>query len=247
MFEIRWGELTPGRFEYSSKETDLLPGMLTSEANKYGYGDLELLASAKGVPTNVQLPMVARYRFRRASKTWPCIQLGSGIYTVNQVADGYTWKKFKNDISEALEILINTSPEFMQDQRNDMKLILRYQDVFFPGQNEAPTEYIKEHFNINLDVPIAFTDSKLLASPTFAKDLHFKFINQTEKPMGKIAITLGTAIVNGKPGLLLDTSVESSAAECLSNNSSSETILQWTELAHDLQKHSFKTLVKKEF
>lgn len=240
IFEIRWGERSPGNFKYSSEEHSLLPGMLTSEAIKRGFGVTESLSHATG--PGVMLPMQINHRFRRSAKTWPCLQLGLGVFTVNQTANGYDWDIFRNDIGEGFDIFRSVNPEALKNDRHDTTLILRYQDTFYPDEGMSAYQYIEKYLNITVALPSEYTSSELLSSDL--KDVHFRFNTSTVKPQGSISVSLVSAIINGRPGLLMETIVESNAKKVLGEYSV-ETLLEWAESAHDLQRHAFKSLINK--
>ncbi len=106
IIEIRWGEHKiepnkPVEFKFSAEDTDFFPGQFHSIANSYGFVFVERIN--KDVPPFI--PHVVRYRFRRTEGTWPCYQIGLGIFTVNQVNEGYNWGTFKKDILTGLEML----------------------------------------------------------------------------------------------------------------------------------------------
>ncbi|MCW8918740.1 MAG: TIGR04255 family protein [Gammaproteobacteria bacterium] len=240
IFEIRWGERSPGKFEYTPQEQNILPGLVTSQATKKRFKITEYLDREGG--HGVAFPMQPLYRFRREQGNWPCLQLGLGIFTVNQIADGYDWEIFRKDIGIGYGIFHSAEPEVLDSKRKDATLILRYQDAFYPDQGMTAYDYIQKYFNITVSLPAEYTSSSLL-SPDL-KDIHFRFNTSAAKPIGDISISLVSAIIGGRPGLLMETIVQSNAHDVLSQYTT-ENLLEWADAAHDLQRHAFNSLVKK--
>ena len=87
IFELRWGELSPGNFSYTDEESSMLPLHISIAASKHGFDFIE-------TQSNPPFPFFVTHRFRKSENSWPCIQLGTGIFTVNQVNDNYNWEEF---------------------------------------------------------------------------------------------------------------------------------------------------------
>ena len=109
ILEIRWGEISPNQFEFTKEEETLLPGLLASNAAQNGYPVQELIQShPQPLPHHVTL------RLRKEDNTWPCLQSGLGVFTINQLDDGYDWDIFKKDINKGLEIFKSSSESLIK-------------------------------------------------------------------------------------------------------------------------------------
>ncbi len=111
IFEFCWGQQMPApggtELEFKDEDTSFFTGQFRSVAAKAGYSICEAVPSPF---PSAQVPHVPTYRFRKEENKWPCYQLGLGIFTANQVNDGYSWKTFREAISEGLRLLDKGHP-----------------------------------------------------------------------------------------------------------------------------------------
>lgn len=234
IFELRWGEISLGQFHYNENES-LFAGMISAAASSKGY------SFAERIQHNPTLPMFVSYRFRQKENNWPCYQIGLGIFTVNQIKDKYSWDSFKKSIKTGLDIFNLADSSKINAVKDSLSLILRYQDAFFPEQTESIEQYLDKHFNIKVGLPESFTANVNLNS--IRSSINFTVNIESKIPKGQVTITIANAIINDKPGLLMETVVHSKARDILVNGISINDILEWSEQAHDIQRHSFKTLI----
>tara|TARA_R110001583_G_scaffold150393_1_gene302456 strand:+ start:1168 stop:1941 length:774 start_codon:yes stop_codon:yes gene_type:complete len=240
IFELRWGELSPGEFTFSQDEQSLFPGKVSTAAGSKGFSRCEMVNTNQGP---VPIPSLVSHRFRQAENSWPCFQVGLGIFTVNQVTEGYDWDSFKNEIQKGIEIYNQAAPEKLNSAADTLNLVLRYQDAFFPEEGTSVEKFIESHFKINANLPDSFLGHESINRGD--SSINFQVNTATNTPKGQISIRIVNAIIAGKPGLLMETIVSSKAVDAVDGELNSNALLQWTEKAHDLQKHSFKTLIKK--
>ena len=236
IFELRWGELAPGNFQYSDEERSLFAGKFSVAAANSGYKVIERIASF------ANMPMMVSHRFRLNENIWPCFQIGLGIFTANQTKDNYSWNTFKTSIKTGLDIFSQADPKMLSKAKDSLAMILRYQDAFFPNQNESIEEYLKNHFNVNVSLPASFSESASLDDKYSAVNVVIQIFSK--EPKGTLVITISDAIINDKPGLIMETTVQSSASDIFECSGNTDLILDWCEIAHDLQKHSFVNLIK---
>jgi len=240
IFELRWGEVTPGELTYTQEEQSLFAGKVSASAASKGFTRSEILKQSE-IP--VSLPMTVSHRFRKAENEWPCYQVGLGIFTANQVADGYSWLSFKKAIGTGIKICNQAEPEQLNSVKDTLKITLRYQDAFSPGAKKTVKEYLNEHFNIEAGLPESFMENESLDDKEGSVNIQFN--TNTNTPKGNIGIKIANAVIGGRPGLLLETVVTSRAKDAIDGALSEEALLSWVEKAHMLQKHSFRTLVLK--
>jgi len=231
IFELRWGEVSPGKFQYQQNEESLFAGMFSASAKK------EEFVIVENIQNNLLLPMAISHRFRKEKNTWPCFQIGLGVFTVNQTKEQYSWDSFKKSIETGLDIFNNTDPTLMQLVRDTLSASLRYQDAFFP-EAEDIEKFLKNNFNINFGLPRSFLENDNLNGKHHS--VAFNVEVGLEKPVGVVNITISKAIINNTPGLIMETVVHSKVKNITNKESG---LLEWSEQAHEIQKHSFNTII----
>ncbi|WP_345993241.1 TIGR04255 family protein [Sulfurimonas sp. HSL-1716] len=238
IFELRWGEIKTNYYEFSIEEESLLPGIIATLAFQNKYVVSENLQKGQH-----NLPQQITNRFRKGENTWPCLQIGMGIFTVNQIAKDYTWTNFKNDIIQGLMFFRNETVLKNIKNIDSAQVVLRYQDAFYPDKNITVGDYISTHFHLTAELPASFYDN-YIASKNFKK-INMQFEVELDDNMGTAALMFSNAIINGKDGLLVDTSIIQSVNKISQNAKfSTDCISVWLEKAHDIQEHAFKTIIK---
>lgn len=243
-FQLRWGKVGTGaagkaqEFELPIEDTDFFPGQFREVAVAEGYSCVERINPHLGIP----VPHIVTYRFRKAENDWPCYQIGLGIFTVNQVNDGYEWEKFKDDVLKGLKILDKGHPLGLR-KLDTMGVLLQYRDAFVFNEGEEPLSFLSKNFEIGFKPP-----SDFLAFEPIQDDItgiRIAFNLTTDKPKGSLILELHQGIINGQPGIIMDTIVRSSDG----HNFSLEfvPISDWLEEAHNIQRHAFKTLINPAF
>ena len=237
ILELRWGEVAPGRFSFSQDEKLLLAGKVSASATSKGYATAE--RAQEDLPGG--LPLVVSHRFREQTDSWPCYQIGFGIFTVNQIAEGYKWSLFKDHIKTGLEILNQADQNHLKTVSNTLSLVLRYQDAFFPEKGDSVEKYLAKHFNVKAGLPEMFLDDEDIDRSK--SSINLKVNIDTKKPKGSIVVSIANAIINNRPGLLMETVVVSKVQEGTEGRVDVDSIVEWCDMAHNLQRHSFKTLI----
>jgi len=242
IFEIRWGSKGQNSFEFSQDEQSLLPGKVDAFAAEAGFPLSEPIGAPAG-PNNIGLPQRISYRFRPGENQYPCLQLGMGIFTVNQLESGYSWNSFLSSIKDGVKILLKANPGRLARLPDSACLALRYQDAFYPSDEGCTSQaFIVKHFNVDASLPDNFLgDNRLNPSKS---DLSFKISTDVKEPEGRITVFITDAIISGKRGLLMETIVESPIGNFSLNSISENHVTDWCEKAHQLQKHAFETLIK---
>ena len=237
IFELRWGEVLPGQFKFSRDEQTLFAGKISAALDSKGYGISEIVHPETSRP----LPMFISHRFRAKENTWPVYQVGLGIFTVNQLNDGYSWESFKNTIETGLEIYSQADPRKLALDRDTLSFVLRYQDAFFPPAEQLISGYLEEHFNVRAGLPENFLNNENIDSTKSTVNINIH--TNTVNPKGEIVIAIANAIINQNPGLLMETVVTSKAMEAIEGEIKIGNILEWTQSAHALQQHAFRTVI----
>lgn len=237
IFQLCWGEVAPGQFSYTQEEQSLFAGKISAAAATLDYKTVQAVQPSM----NILIPMTVTHRFRELDNAWPCFQVGLGIFTVNQTKDGYSWLQFKKSIESGLDMFEQADSEKLGKISNSLSMFLTYQDAFFPANGVSTEKYLKDHFNINADLPNDFLNNSNIDRNKSSVDINIKI--EVIEPKGSISIKIVNAIINDQPGLLMETVVHSKMAE-ISSKCDKESILNWVERAHHLQKHSFEKIIQ---
>ncbi len=187
------------------------------------------------VPENINLRMypLIVYQFWKAELTWPLVQLGPGLMTVNDTEKNYIWEKnFLPNIKKAIQILQSSyAPRKLQIER----VKLQYIDaVEFDAKKETATEFIARNLNTvvkNTYVPAGIQNSVHIAQT---------FQMSTDTVL-QLNIQNGIYNKTGKPAIIWTTAVE--------NNSGIElkSLFQWLDKAHKASSETFINMLNPEF
>ena len=195
------------------------------------------------IPEALSFPQVVRHRYRKAEGTWPCYQIGLGIFTTNQVNDGYEWGVFKGDILRGLQILDEHHPKHLAGLPN-FGIDLRYQDGFLLSAGESTLSFLRDKMDVGFKLPTAFMDSSLLDANS-APQCMLAFNLGVTVPQARIIGTLAPGFINGLSGFILDTVVQSHGDLGLPRTI--DALDKWLEQAHAVHQHAFKTLINPAF
>ncbi|EJG0729933.1 hypothetical protein CGH92_07565 [Vibrio parahaemolyticus] len=239
IFELRWGEVAPGHFRYSNQGAsgDVFLQKFTMQAMKAGYEHVEKVVDSDISP----IPHRAYYRFRKQDGQWPCLQIGLGVFTVNQTAEEYCKETFLKDIEEGINAWRFTLGEDIQEVLDTLTIILRYQDFFPENEDQTEVQKLEDYFGISLTFPEKFADS---AHRINSIDLSFSL--KCESPDASMAnISFKNAISGSKKGILADTVVFTKYNALVHGQSDiKQSIRNWIEDAHGFQIRTFEQLME---
>lgn len=239
IFVLQWGEVAPRQFVYTQDEQTLFTGKISASASSNGYKITENIQQNQGF----MMPKLVSHRFRKYKNSYPCFQVGLGIFTINQVKDNYNWSSFKESIKTGLEIYSEAEPNKLNDIKDTLSLSLHYQDAFFPENNISTEEYLKEYFHVNAGLPESFFENTEINRSKIGINMAINV--ETLNPKGAIVVSIANAIINDQSGLLMDTIVQSKVKDDFNGEAVGiNEIMAWLEQAHNLQRHSFKNIVK---
>ncbi|MCU7812243.1 MAG: TIGR04255 family protein [Candidatus Thiodiazotropha sp. (ex Notomyrtea botanica)] len=243
IFELRWGEIQPGKLSFPKEESDFFPGIFSQSVRDMGFSYYEQVNSGEIRPA---LPFDVKHRFRQSQHSWPCFQIGLGIFTANQIGnlsvesgdDEYDWVTFKPFIMSGLTALDKSYPSGLENLARP-KANLRYQDGFILEEGETLESFVSNKIKADLKIAHVFTDEPSISDS--CKDIKLDITYETKRPQGSISISLISALIHGQRGIVIDTSVISDFS---SGDLSVELFDQWCEESHDLQRHTFNTLIR---
>lgn len=239
IFEIRWGRVkdkspTLIAFEFSEADRVFFIGRFHGVAKDRGYTTVEAINPGLG-----GVPHIVTHRFRKAPNTWPCYQVGVGVMTANQVNEGYTWPTFKAVILDGISMLDSAHPDGIAGLP-PIGMELKYQDGFVLNPGEEPTGFLREKLNFNFSVPPDLLSDNRVAIPS-PKATTLGFELALEDPKGSLSVAINSALINGKNGLVMETTVRT--ADALFNTYDRSSIDNWLERVHDVQKMAFKAFI----
>ena len=237
IFEIHWDvQSREGEGKADPFYTILIGRVYERVQDKYPFH--EQLPSAN-IPVEMMEMMgrVVQHRFRAAEDSWPLVQLGPGVATLNDTV-GYNWdNNFRFNISGLSTTLFDAHPQ-TKDLRIQ-KLILRYINaVDFDYESENVFHFLRDMMRINIDINEDFFVNTGISSMPDLLDLRFAF--PSVAPEGKLQVRFAKGDRDEKSALIWET-VFTTDRPAISQ--SAEGVIQWADQAHDLIRNwFFKTI-----
>ncbi len=182
---------------------------------------------------------VVQHRFRVAANSWPLVQIGPGIFTVNSTAD-YTWGGFRDRVLPAVKRLYEAHPK-----AGDLKitnLVLRYIDaVDYDHAEENVFVFLRDKLRLNTSLPDSlFQDTPIQATPVgFTWQGSFR----CENPKGVVTVRFATGQRSNAPAVIWETTVESAGEDLPQMPASFET---WIDAAHAITDDWFFKMIEGE-
>jgi len=237
--EIRWGNLDKNAdhpdtiaLTFSKEDINFFPGQFHGIAAKNGFTFVETI-------NEPQIPHLVNYRFRKHENTWPCYQIGLGLFTVNQINNGYEWNTFKQDVLAGLQMLDEGHPLTIS-KLPIIYIELRYQDGFFFEENESPSEFLQKKMNFSFNPPDPFLNGSFLKKNVHGHNIKFQV--ETLEPPGILRFEIMQAVINSRGGFAMNTIMRSKPPSL-----DIDLFLAWLEKAHSAQKHAFETLINPSY
>ena len=203
----------------------------------------------KEYPEHEQLPTanvpdelvghVVQHRFRVAANSWPLVQVGPGVFTVNSTAD-YKWPDFRSRVLSAIEKLFDAHPKV--GELKITNLILRYINaVDFDFGVGNTFEFLRDKLKLNVSLPEnLFQDTGVENKPnSFTWQCLFKCQN----PKGLINIRFATGQKSNVPSVVWEITVESVGDDLPELPKAFEA---WIGTAHDLTDDWFFKMIEGE-
>ena len=202
ILEVWWRLPTPSPKLQADPHYKLLLGRLYDRVRK-DYPVHEQLPTA--LLPDEMVHQTVQHRFRAGENGWPLVQVGPGIFTVNETAR-YDWLDFKARANAGVAKLFDAHPKV-----SDLKvenLILRYIDaVEFDHQSEDIFAFLKDKMRVSVSLPgELFNPEVVISKPhNFAWQTTFR----CKKPPGVIVLKFDTGLKENKPVLRWETQVVS--------------------------------------
>jgi len=214
----------------------LLLGRFSERVEK-DYPAHEALQTAS-IPDGM-VPHVVQHRFRAAKDSWPLVQLGPGIMTVNDTA-GYKWEGFQEKCEKALDQLFEAHPSSENFKIQD--IVLRYIDaVAFNLDEENIFKFLREKMKIGLALPDnLFADTKISKNPS---SFNWQASFSIKEPEGMITMRFANGVKDDQSSLIWETIVHSSGTQI---PKLPDGFSRWLHSAHNVTDDWFFKLIEGE-
>lgn len=201
----------------------------------------------KQYPVHEQLPTASmpdevvghtvQHRFRTRENGWPLVQIGPGIFTVNDT-DKYTWTDFERRAREGITTLFDAHPNV--SELRIQSIVLRYIDaVEFDYSKENVFEFLRDKLKVGLVLPESLFDNTGVDGLPTGSQWQATFA--CTQPRGMVQISFTTGQKNDKPAILWGTTVQSSGSDL---PDMPDGFPEWVEQAHDIADDWFFKLIE---
>lgn len=188
---------------------------------------------------------VVKHRFRVAKDSWPLIQIGPGVMSVNETEKYTTFEKFKPRAIKALNDLFEAHPK--SNELEIKRLILRYIDAKeIDYSQENIHKFISDKMHIPMKLPsFIFQNGNLEEIPTSFK---WQTSLRCNDPAGMAILSFSTGIRSGKPALIWEQILRSEDDDI---DNMPDKFGEWIDSAHKIIHAWFDKLIegdlKREF
>lgn len=194
------------------------------------------LLPAADIPERL-VPYVVQHQFWTAENTWPVIQVGPGIVTLNDTA-GYDWLDFKDRISYLVKLLFEVHPG--SSDFRFRRILLRYINaVEFDYDKTNITTFLNDKMGVVVDTAqIMPQDSRVATTPY---SLNLTSVFRSQQPKGIMELNIKHGKRQGNDALLWQ--LTNYAIDDDVPGPTQEGIVAWAEEAHSLIYDLFSNLI----
>ncbi len=204
IFELRW-EIETDRDSPRMRDPSypMMYGSLYERLKK----DLPLIEDLPSTQAHPEATsFIPRHRMRKAKESYPLVQIGPGIITVNE-SKSYSWKGFSSLVLRVIGCIEELFPSEILPL-NFMKAELRYVNaVRFDLARENPLSFLHDKLHIRIEMDDGLFEKNRLNHRPNAVGLNIAYA--LEKPLGNLAISANLGQFEGKPALIQQTLVQS--------------------------------------
>lgn len=188
-----------------------------------------------GTPAGVNIKIYPKpiHQYWKAELTWPVVQFGPGILTLNDTEKNYIWEdNFRPNIETALESLLQSYKREMPFN----KISLRYIDsIDLPDGGIEPKEFIGENFQTSINnqfsVPGKLSGLNIHQIYSLADGTNISINIQTAKNT-----------VNKKNAIVWITGAEKSGTGFRKDD-----ITEWVDKSHKILSETFVKMLNPDF
>ena len=224
LFELRWDASS----DKEKKDYQYLHGdLFNTLKEKYPFRELIIPGQ---IPIEAYFNQVA-HRFRASSNSYPLVQVGPGIFTVNTVEANYIWQDYQSWVIDAVDKLISLES---YNKELPISLALKYFDFIpFDFSKNDIKDFLKDNLHINIKQD--FYKNKY---PPYS--INLGFIYGTEEGVLNIAINRG-GINNKEPkeGIIIQIEVTQQGVQAKIPE-----VSRWLNAAHLLTSETFSEMTK---
>ena len=173
------------------------------------------------------------HQYWTSENTWPVLQLGPGIFTVNCTDQGYDWEEtFRPLIEKAVEWLMQSYREPVQLAFASLRYINTVKVNDYGGLSEGWQAFILKNFNVEYN--------NLFNTRGRQRQIQ---INQTFEleDVSELQIQMSDGTKNNEPALVWQTAVFKK------QNFTTEKLLTWADTAHSITHDLFVEMLKPHF
>ncbi len=235
IFEVRW-KLNKGP---SDEEFD--PGFRLFLGRFYERMRTKLPVF-KDLPTaqvpEAIAPRIVRHQFWTADATWPVVQAGPGILTVNHNAS-YDWLSFRPYAVEILNAFIDSYPQDVHKLEFSSFELKYLNQIFHPDIDADLGRFLRDylHINTSLDEQL-FLPGDHNPSPF---SIHFHVQHQNKQLPGMTSVRIANFRETGSHSVILEIMVQSRQSDAVV---ASQNLPEWLDRAHYTTHHWFCTICK---
>jgi len=235
ILELRWALQGNEQGPKTDPHFKILLGLLYNKISSE-YPELEQLPTAS-IPEEI-FGSGIQHRFRVKEDSWPLIQVGPGILTVNSTED-YIWKDFHPRAIVAVEKLFEAHPKL--SDLTITNLILRYIDAIeFDYSDSDAFKYIEESLKVKFQLPQNLFEKGINQKPS---SFSWQTSHQCINPKGMITIRFASGQKNGVPAIIWETIVESANIDLPEMPGG---FANWIDSAHNITDDWFFKLIEGE-
>lgn len=203
----------------------------------------------KEYPVHEQLPTASlpdemlghtvQHRFRAGKDDWPLIQIGPGVFTINDT-HRYTWTTFQQRARDAVVRLYDAHPSVAEF--HIQSLLLRYIDaVEYNYKDEDAFAFLKDKMKLGVSLPDSlFQNTSVESRP---QSFSWRATFHCSKPPGQVHISFATGQKEEKPAILWETRVQS-AGDDVPNMP--DGFPDWFDAVHEITDDWFFKLIEGE-
>lgn len=210
----------------------LLGGLFSAIKPKYPHHEELPVAS---VPEEMAAHVV-QHRFRAKPNGWPLVQVGPGVFTVNET-EGYEWEHFEKAINEGIQTLIDSYPS-----RQDLKfetLTLRYINaVPLNPETDDVLAFLSNKMGTIMSFPNTIFERQIVRPRPL--EITSQFVFPCEKPHGVLILKFGTGRRGVQPALVFELWFMSKGAHV---PTMPDGFSEWARAAHRVVEDSFFELI----
>jgi len=235
-FELRW-QLRGGPPPAPTMDPGykLLVGSLFSKVRDAGYEFHEQLPTAQ-IPDEI-VPYLIQHRFRVAAGAHPLVQVGPGVFAINETGPHYSWVTFLPRIIKAIEMLRDVYSEELVPVSYELRYV---NAVPLDPATQNVFEFLSRKLKVAITYPQSlFADDRVSPSQDVVL---LESIHQSRDPEAVVSLKFSTGAVSGTKSLLWEIAVRSIGDRAPSLDG----LESWLDRAHDLERAWFFTLIEGE-